>query len=87
MSNDDTYPAPSPATASAAAPAAAPPTVGRRLTRRSHDKMVAGVCGGIADHFGVDATIVRLVLIAAIVFGSGAGLVLYVAGWLLMPRA
>ncbi len=81
MSNYENYPAPSPATAQGTT------TVGRRLTRRSHNRMVAGVCGGIADHFGVDATIVRLVLIAAIVFGSGAGLVLYVAGWLLMPEA
>lgn len=81
MSNYESYPAPSPAAPQGTA------TVGRRLTRRSHNRMVAGVCGGIADHFGVDATIVRLVLIAAIVFGSGAGLVLYVAGWLLMPEA
>lgn len=79
MSNYDTYPAPSPGNL--------PPTVGRRLTRRSHDKMVAGVCGGIADHFGVDATVVRLLLVAAIVFGSGLGIVLYAAAWWLMPEA
>lgn len=62
-------------------------TRGRRLTRRRHDRMVAGVCGGIADHLGIDATIVRLLLVAAVVFGLGAGIVLYIAGWILMPEA
>ncbi|WP_182378340.1 PspC domain-containing protein [Nocardioides sp. WS12] len=81
MSNYDNYPAPSPA------PSYPQATAGRRLTRRSHNRMVAGVCGGIADHFGVDATIVRLVLVAAIVFGSGLGIVLYAVAWWLMPEA
>lgn len=62
-------------------------THGRRLTRRRNDRMVAGVCGGIADHLGIDATIVRLLLVAAVVFGFGAGIVLYAAGWWLMPEA
>ncbi|HWJ10513.1 MAG TPA: PspC domain-containing protein [Nocardioides sp.] len=63
------------------------PTRGRRLTRRTHGKMVAGVCGGVADHFGIDATVVRLLLVAAVVFGFGTGIILYVAGWILMPQA
>ena len=49
--------------------------------------MVAGVCGGIADHLGIDANLVRLLLVAAVVLGFGAGIVLYVAGWILMPQA
>lgn len=74
MSNYESYPAPqSPSK--------------RTLTRRRHDKVVAGVCGGLADHFGVDANVVRLLLVAAVVFGFGAGIVLYIAGWLLMPQA
>ena len=71
MSNDDNY----------------SPTRGRRLTRRSHDKMVAGVCGGVADHLGIDANLVRLLLVAAVIFGFGTGIILYVAGWILMPQA
>lgn len=74
MSNYDNYSSPS-------------PTKGRRLTRRRNDRMIAGVCGGIADHLGIDATIVRLLLVAAVVFGFGLGVVLYVAGWVLMPEA
>lgn len=74
MSNYESYPAPQ-------------SSARRTLTRRSHDKVVAGVCGGLADHFGVDANLVRLLLVAAVVFGFGAGIVLYIAGWLLMPQA
>jgi len=62
------------------------PRTGRRLTRRRHDKMIAGVCGGIADRFGIDVTIVRLLLVAAVFFGFGLGIVLYIAGWLIMPE-
>lgn len=74
MNDYDNYPAPQ-------------PTRGRRLTRRSHHRMVAGVCGGVADHFGIDVTLVRLLLVAAVVLGFGTGIVLYVAGWILMPEA
>ena len=63
-----------------------PPPRSARLTRRSHDKMIAGVCGGIADRFGVDVTLVRLLLVAAVIFGFGLGIVLYVAAWLIMPE-
>ncbi|GAA4818237.1 PspC domain-containing protein [Nocardioides caeni] len=62
-------------------------TRGRRLTRRRDDRMIAGVCGGIADHLGIDVTIVRLLLVAAVVFGLGSGVLLYLAGWALMPEA
>lgn len=62
------------------------PHTGRRLTRRRHDKMIAGVCGGIADHLGIDVTIVRLLLVAAVIFGFGLGIVLYLAGWLIIPE-
>lgn len=59
----------------------------RRLTRRQDNKMVAGVCSGVADHFGVDPTLVRILLVAAVVFGFGTGIILYLAAWWLMPEA
>lgn len=65
-----------------------PPThTDKRLVRRDHDKMVAGVCGGVADYLGVDANLVRIALVAAVVLGFGTGIVLYAVGWWLMPRA
>ena len=63
-----------------------PPAPQRRLTRSRTDRMVAGVCGGLAEYSGVDVTIIRLLVVAMAVFG-GAGIVLYVAAWLLVPEA
>lgn len=57
----------------------------RSLTR-SHDRVLAGVCGGVAEHLGLDPTIVR-VLTALVVLFSGivAGLVIYLIAALIIP--
>jgi phage shock protein PspC (stress-responsive transcriptional regulator) len=57
----------------------------RELRRPINDRMLAGVAAGIADYLGVDATIVRIVL-AVLVFAGGAGVPIYLAGWLLIPE-
>jgi phage shock protein PspC (stress-responsive transcriptional regulator) len=57
----------------------------RELRRPIHDRMVAGVAAGIADYLGIDATIARIVL-AVLVFAGGAGVPIYLAGWLLIPE-
>ena len=56
----------------------------RQLRRRSSNRIVAGVCSGLADYTGVDVAIIRLVTVVLSVFG-GAGLPLYLAAWLLIP--
>ncbi len=58
----------------------------RSLHRSTDDRMIAGVASGIARYFDVDVTIVRISIAVLSVFG-GAGIALYVAGWLLMPVA
>lgn len=55
------------------------------LRRSGTDRHVAGVAGGLGRHFGIDPTVIRVVLVAASFFG-GAGLFLYVALWLLVPE-
>jgi phage shock protein C len=57
------------------------------LTRSSTDSKLAGVCGGIAEYFGVDATIVRLIWLALSVFPGGivGGLVAYLLAWIVIP--
>lgn len=61
------------------------PTGPRRLRRSNHDRMIAGVSGGIADYFGIDPIIVRLGFVAlALLGGSGVGL--YLIAWLVMPH-
>jgi phage shock protein PspC (stress-responsive transcriptional regulator) len=47
--------------------------------------MIAGVCGGFAAYSGIDANIVRLVMVLLTVFG-GAGLLLYLVAWVIVPE-
>jgi phage shock protein C len=57
----------------------------RRLRRPLHDRMVAGVAAAIADYLDVDVTLVRIV-IAVLTIAGGAGVAVYIAGWLLIPE-
>ena len=45
----------------------------RTFRRSRSDRMIAGVCGGAAELLGVDAAILRVLLVAATLFGFGAG--------------
>jgi phage shock protein C len=72
-----------------AAPAAATATAARPkfLLRRSRtDRMLSGVCGGLAATLGVEASLVRLGLVALTVLGAGSGALLYLAAWALVPE-
>jgi len=61
---------------------------GPRLTRSSADRKIAGICGGIAEYFGVDSTPVRLLwVILSILCGAViGGVIAYVIAWILIPR-
>jgi phage shock protein C len=56
-----------------------------RLHRSRDERMIAGVCGGLAETLGIDVVILRLALVLATLLGAGAGAILYVACWILMP--
>ena len=56
----------------------------RRLTRSRDDRVLAGVCGGLGRHLGVDPIILRIAAVV-LVFAGGAGLLAYVAALLLVP--
>jgi phage shock protein PspC (stress-responsive transcriptional regulator) len=64
-----------------------PQTHPKHLVRRTDDRMVAGVCSGVADYLGVDVTLVRLVTVLGAVFGFGSFILAYVVAWLLLPQA
>ena len=49
------------------------------------DKKLGGVCGGLADYFGIDSLIVRLAFVA-LILGWGSGLLLYILLWILAPK-
>ena len=62
-------------------------TNGRRLTR-SRNKMIAGVCAGIAEYFGWDVTLFRVVFVlASILSVAFPGILVYLVLWVVMPRA
>ena len=89
-----------PATARTSPDAEQPPSVGQppfaeppcaprsafRLRRSRTDRMLAGVCGGLAESFDVDPALIRVGMVAFTVLGAGAPVVLYAVVWLLAPE-
>nr|BCW99986.1 MAG: hypothetical protein KatS3mg041_0033 [Bacteroidota bacterium] len=68
------------------APAASSKPAPKRLERSRQGK-IAGVCAGLAQYFGVDPTLVRLLFVVLTLFFGGSGIALYVILWFIMPRA
>lgn len=66
-------------------PDAPPPDpAAKRFERSSSDRLIGGVCGGLASYFGVDATLVRIAMVALGLLG-GTGLIVYAAALVLVP--
>ncbi len=57
----------------------------KKLYRVEEGKMIAGVCGGIAEYFGIDATIVRLAWVIFSLCG-GCGVLAYIIALIIMPQ-
>jgi phage shock protein C len=57
----------------------------RKLYRSKTDRKLAGVCGGLAQYFNLDATLIRVLFVLLAVLG-GSGLVLYLAMWIIVPK-
>ncbi|RME19885.1 MAG: PspC domain-containing protein [Deltaproteobacteria bacterium] len=57
---------------------------GKKLYRSQNDRIISGVCGGIAEHFGIDSTLVRVIFLLLVV-AHGLGLLLYLALALIVP--
>ena len=58
-----------------------------KLVRSQTDKMLAGVCGGLAVYLGIEAIWVRLFFVLITVVPNGFGVLLYVILWIIMPEA
>ncbi|WP_071147576.1 PspC domain-containing protein [Bacteroides ihuae] len=54
---------------------------------KSNNKQIAGVCGGLAEYFGFDYTITRLVYTLLTFFTAFAGVIIYIVLWIAMPEA
>ncbi|WP_439098980.1 PspC domain-containing protein [Corynebacterium heidelbergense] len=57
----------------------------KRLTRSTTNRMIGGVCGGIAEYFGIPAVVVRVLVVASILI-PGPQVLLYLGAWYLMPK-
>ncbi|MBC8505041.1 MAG: PspC domain-containing protein [Anaerolineales bacterium] len=57
----------------------------KKLYRSQGDRMLAGVCGGLADFVGIDATLIRLAFFL-LLFGGGVGFWVYLVLWIVIPE-
>lgn len=57
----------------------------KRLYRSKTNRILGGVCGGLAEYFNVDPSIVRLLWIL-FTFGFGSGLLAYIIAWIIIPE-
>ena len=59
----------------------------RRLQRSTDDRKIAGVCGGLADYFGIDSTLVRIVAVVLTIYPGVVicGVLAYLIAWFVMP--
>jgi len=62
-------------------------TEAKRLTRSRSDRMIAGVCGGLAEYFHVDPTLVRLLFAVGALLGAGSLVLVYIVMWIVVPEA
>lgn len=60
--------------------------IGRKLYLSDKDRKISGVCGGLAEYFGIDSTIVRILWALAVLVSYGTGFILYLVFWLIVPR-
>jgi len=61
------------------------PSTPRRLYRSRSDRMIGGVCGGLAAYFDVDPTLVRVLAVISLVL-PGPQILAYLVAWVLMPQ-
>jgi len=60
---------------------------GRKLRRSVHDRWIAGVCGGIAEYFGIDPTVVRVgYILLSILSAAFPGILIYIILWIVIPE-
>ena len=58
----------------------------KKLFKSQINKMISGVCGGIADYFNMDPTIVRLLWVVLTFVSFGAGVLFYIAAAIIIPN-
>lgn len=57
-----------------------------KTLKKSNNRKIFGVCGGIADYFGIDPSIIRLAVVVLSLFSVGTGIIVYIIAALIMPE-
>jgi phage shock protein PspC (stress-responsive transcriptional regulator) len=60
---------------------------GKVLVRERKGRMVAGICAGAAEYFGIDVTLIRVMVAAVCILTGGAGVLAYLVAWVIIPEA
>ena len=58
----------------------------KKLYLSHKDRKIAGFCGGLAEYFGIDSTVVRLVYVLLTILSFGFGILFYLIAWIIVPR-
>ncbi len=58
----------------------------RKKLERNPDRIIAGVCSGIADYLNVDATVIRVIYVLLTFSTCFSGVIIYIILWLVMPE-
>lgn len=59
----------------------------KRLYRSRNDRLIGGVCAGLADYFNIDPTVMRLLYILLCFISLGSGVLIYVLLWVIVPES
>lgn len=60
----------------------------KKLMRSRKDRMIAGVCGGMAEYFNLDPTLVRIIYVLVSIFSVAfPGILVYIILWIIIPEA
>jgi phage shock protein PspC (stress-responsive transcriptional regulator) len=58
----------------------------KTLYRTHQGRMVAGVCSGLGEYFGVDPNLIRVIFLVLTVFTAGIGVLIYLLAWVVIPE-
>ncbi|MDR1776010.1 MAG: PspC domain-containing protein [Actinomycetes bacterium] len=58
----------------------------KKLYRNTDNRMIGGVCAGLADYFAIDPTIIRLIAAALLLCGVGSPVLVYIIMWIVIPE-
>ena len=58
---------------------------GKVLVRRRDNRIIAGVCSGVADYVGIDVNLLRVLVVLLTMFTVGTGLLAYAVAWIVIP--